>query len=132
MSWDESAAGLFGRTCHQWHRDRKSRLESLLLYLGRSNGRGYSGWHLDIAETSPVAAPVEGAVHTPMVVRLWTEIDWTGGVIAAAGLALLAYVLAILSADLSDIHKASTAVLLTLSIVLPCVPAMDETARPQR
>lgn len=66
----------------------------------------------------PAAAPVEGAAHTPMVVRLWTEIDWTGGVIAAAGLALLAYVLAILSADLSDIHKASTAILLTLSIVL--------------
>ncbi|KAF2431499.1 MFS transporter [Tothia fuscella] len=50
--------------------------------------------------------------------RLWEDVDWAGGIIASAGLTLLAYVLAILSADLSTIHDVSTAVLLTLSLIL--------------
>jgi MFS family permease len=47
-----------------------------------------------------------------------TEIDWIGGCIASAGLALLSYVLAVLSADLSEIHKASTAAMLAISLAL--------------
>lgn len=55
---------------------------------------------------------------TPILTRLRTEIDWVGGIIASAGLALLAYVLAHLSADLTQIHKPITATLLALSLVL--------------
>jgi MFS family permease len=56
--------------------------------------------------------------------QLWTGIDWVGGIIASAGLALLAYVLALLSADLSVMRKSSTAVMLALSLVLlVCFPA---------
>jgi MFS family permease len=50
--------------------------------------------------------------------QLWTGIDWLGGIIASAGLALLAYVLALLSADLSVMRKPSSSVMLTLSLVL--------------
>ncbi|KIW03748.1 uncharacterized protein PV09_05055 [Verruconis gallopava] len=56
--------------------------------------------------------------HRPVLIRLWAEIDWIGGIIASAGLALLSYVLALLSADLSIIHKASTGALLALSVIL--------------
>ncbi|KAF2153934.1 MFS general substrate transporter [Myriangium duriaei CBS 260.36] len=49
---------------------------------------------------------------------LWTEIDWVGGILASGGLAILAYVLGTVSADLHSIHSASTAVLLTLSLLL--------------
>ncbi|KAJ4375928.1 hypothetical protein N0V83_001207 [Neocucurbitaria cava] len=56
------------------------------------------------------------------VVALWKkvgkEIDWIGGLISSGGLAMLAYVLAILSADLTSIHSAETASLLAVSIVL--------------
>ncbi|KAF1964668.1 integral membrane protein [Bimuria novae-zelandiae CBS 107.79] len=51
-------------------------------------------------------------------VRLKKDVDWVGGVIASRGLAILAYVLAILSADLSTIRSAKTASLLALSIIL--------------
>jgi MFS family permease len=68
---------------------------------------------------APLAAPVaEGEARASKLLRIWREIDWTGGIIASAGLALLAYVLGILSADLSAIHKPTTAILLTLSLVL--------------
>ncbi|KAF2017500.1 MFS general substrate transporter [Aaosphaeria arxii CBS 175.79] len=50
--------------------------------------------------------------------KVWTDIDWVGGVIASGGLAILAYVLAILSADLSTISTPTTASLLALSIAL--------------
>lgn len=74
-------------------------------------------WSLPSAP--PASSPMlDGPVRNSIWVRLWKEIDWIGGIIASAGLALLSYVLAILSASLSDIHKPSTAVLLTLSLVL--------------
>ena len=66
----------------------------------------------------PTAPRTEGEVHSSTLGRIWAEIDWVGGVIASAGLALLAYVLAILSADLSAIHRPATAILLTLSLIL--------------
>ncbi|KAF2691466.1 MFS general substrate transporter [Lentithecium fluviatile CBS 122367] len=50
--------------------------------------------------------------------RVWNEIDWFGGVVASAGLAILAYVLAILSADLATIKSAETASLLAFSLIL--------------
>ncbi|KAL6711523.1 hypothetical protein ACN47E_004457 [Coniothyrium glycines] len=46
------------------------------------------------------------------------SIDWIGGLISSGGLATLAYVLAILSADLTSIHAAETASLLAISILL--------------
>ncbi|RYO30403.1 hypothetical protein AA0111_g5567 [Alternaria arborescens] len=56
------------------------------------------------------------------VVALWKkvgrEIDWVGGMISSGGLAILAYVLAIISADLTSIRSAETASLLAVSIVL--------------
>ncbi|KAH7075240.1 major facilitator superfamily domain-containing protein [Paraphoma chrysanthemicola] len=54
----------------------------------------------------------------PMLKRLATEIDWIGGIISSGGLAIFAYVLAILSADLVSIGSAETISLLVLSIVL--------------
>lgn len=56
--------------------------------------------------------------QTPLLTRLWTEIDWIGGCIASAGFALLSYVLALLSVDLSEIHKASAAALFAVSLTL--------------
>ncbi|PSN70309.1 MFS general substrate transporter [Corynespora cassiicola Philippines] len=53
-----------------------------------------------------------------VVKRIGVEIDWVGGIIASGGLALLAYVLAILSANLSTIRTPTTATLLALSVVL--------------
>ncbi|KAF2877066.1 major facilitator superfamily domain-containing protein [Massariosphaeria phaeospora] len=50
--------------------------------------------------------------------RILDEIDWVGGIISGGGLAILAYVLAILSADLSTIRSADTISLLSVSIVL--------------
>ncbi|KEF52480.1 uncharacterized protein A1O9_11322 [Exophiala aquamarina CBS 119918] len=68
---------------------------------------------------APPAAPVtDGELHRSTLARIWGEIDWVGGIIASAGLAMIAYVLAILSADLSAIHKPVTAILLALSLTL--------------
>ncbi|KAH8726550.1 major facilitator superfamily domain-containing protein [Phaeosphaeriaceae sp. PMI808] len=50
--------------------------------------------------------------------KIAKEIDWVGGMISSGGLAILAYVLAILSADLSSIRSPETATLLTISVVL--------------
>ncbi|KAJ4311147.1 hypothetical protein N0V94_008101 [Neodidymelliopsis sp. IMI 364377] len=50
--------------------------------------------------------------------KVCKEVDWIGGMISSGGLAILAYVLAILSADLTTIRSAETITLLTLSIVL--------------
>jgi MFS family permease len=66
----------------------------------------------------PKPPAAEGAGYGSVIRQLWTGIDWTGGIIASAGLALLSYVLALLSADLSAIHKPSTAIQLTVSLCL--------------
>ncbi|KAH7397040.1 major facilitator superfamily domain-containing protein [Phaeosphaeria sp. MPI-PUGE-AT-0046c] len=50
--------------------------------------------------------------------KLGTEVDWVGGTIAGGGLALLSYVLAIISANLYTIRSPTTASLLAVSIVL--------------
>ncbi|KAJ4991446.1 major facilitator superfamily transporter [Stagonosporopsis vannaccii] len=50
--------------------------------------------------------------------KVGKEVDWVGGMISSGGLAILAYVLAILSADLTTIRSAETASLLALSIIL--------------
>ncbi|KAF3010735.1 hypothetical protein E8E13_006922 [Curvularia kusanoi] len=50
--------------------------------------------------------------------KVGREVDWVGGMISSGGLAILAYVLAILSADLTTIRSAETASLLAISIVL--------------
>lgn len=50
--------------------------------------------------------------------KVCREIDWIGGLISSSGLALLAYVLAILSADLTSIHSPLTATLLALGLLL--------------
>ncbi|CAI6335798.1 unnamed protein product [Periconia digitata] len=50
--------------------------------------------------------------------QIGTDVDWIGGLIASGGLAMLAYVLAVLSADLGSIKSAETASLLAVSLVL--------------
>jgi MFS family permease len=56
--------------------------------------------------------------------KVGTQIDWIGGIISSTGLALLAYILALLSADLTTIRTPTTIALLTTSILLlaafPC------------
>ncbi|KAH6882116.1 major facilitator superfamily domain-containing protein [Alternaria rosae] len=58
------------------------------------------------------------------MVVLWKkvgrEIDWVGGMISSGGLAILAYVLAIISADLASIRSAEAASLLAISVLLLC------------
>jgi MFS family permease len=71
-------------------------------------------WSLPKLSTEHLVS--EGNETASMLRRLWAGIDWIGGIIAATGLSLLAYVLALLSADLSIVHKASTASLLALSL----------------
>jgi MFS family permease len=90
---------------------------------GWQSGFYLSGGALVLATLSgiwllPKPPPVvQSPDQRSVFVRLWSEIDWVGGVIASVGLALLSYVLALLSADLSSIRKASTASLLALSLV---------------
>jgi MFS family permease len=62
------------------------------------------------------AEPRVGAKE--MLMKVGKDIDWIGGLISSGGLAMLAYVLAILSADLTQIHTPLTATLLTLSLIL--------------
>jgi MFS family permease len=50
--------------------------------------------------------------------KVGRDIDWIGGLISSGGLAILAYVLAILSADLTSIRTPLTISLLTLSLLL--------------
>lgn len=50
--------------------------------------------------------------------KVGRDIDWIGGFISSGGLAILAYVLAILSADLTSIRTPLTATLLSFSVVL--------------
>ena len=69
-------------------------------------------------KSSPETAVSQSVTDSSMLVRLWKEIDWIGGTIASAGLALLAYVLATLSGDLHSIHKASTAAMFGISLAL--------------
>jgi MFS family permease len=58
--------------------------------------------------------------NTPLALlrKVGTQIDWIGGLISSTGLALLAYILALLSADLTTIHHPPTIALLTISILL--------------
>ncbi|KAF1361752.1 MFS general substrate transporter [Lizonia empirigonia] len=53
-----------------------------------------------------------------LAMKVGKEVDWVGGLISSGGLAILAYVLAVLSADLTTIRSAETATLLAVSIVL--------------
>ncbi|PTB62256.1 MFS general substrate transporter [Trichoderma citrinoviride] len=53
--------------------------------------------------------------------RIPAEIDIVGAIIGTASLVMLSYVLAVLSADIHSIHKASTIALLVVSVVL--IPA---------
>ncbi|CAI6306283.1 unnamed protein product [Periconia digitata] len=50
--------------------------------------------------------------------KLGREIDWIGATIASGGLAMLAYVLAMISADLLVIRSTTTIVLLAISVTL--------------
>jgi MFS family permease len=50
--------------------------------------------------------------------KLYEEVDWIGGMISSAGLALLSYALAMLSADLNAIKSPSTAAMLPISVIL--------------
>ncbi len=89
-----------------------------------------------LPKTTPPAAVGEDTTSGSLIHRLRTGIDWLGGIIASAGLALLSYVLAILSADLSSIHHASTAIMLTLKPspppVLPPLDAPPPDPQPPR
>ena len=71
-----------------------------------------------LPKAPPETLTFEGQANASILTRLWTGIDWIGGVIASGGLALLAYVLALLSASLSTIHHPSTIILLTISLIL--------------
>ncbi|KAF2793449.1 MFS general substrate transporter [Melanomma pulvis-pyrius CBS 109.77] len=65
-----------------------------------------------------VKAGPQGTDGIRLRTKLYTEVDWIGGLIVGGGLAILAYVLAILSADLTTIHSATTASLLSVSLLL--------------
>lgn len=70
-------------------------------------------WTLPKVKTDePDAGPVR------LLQKMWNEVDWVGGIIASGGLAILAYILAVLSADLSTMRSATTVSLLVLSVAL--------------
>ena len=81
-------------------------------------------WALPKPPPLAIAAAEDGAEgagvasSSSVLYRLRHGIDWVGGIIASAGLALLAYILALLSADLSSIHHASTIIMLIISLIL--------------
>lgn len=50
--------------------------------------------------------------------RLWSEVDWVGAGIASTCLALFSYVLAMVTADLSNIRRPATVAALVISILL--------------
>ncbi|KAI1339127.1 MFS general substrate transporter [Xylariaceae sp. FL0016] len=50
--------------------------------------------------------------------RLGSEVDWVGTILASGGLAIFSYALATLSADISNIHKASTIAMLIIGALL--------------
>jgi MFS family permease len=60
--------------------------------------------------------PSEGTMAT--LKKVGQDIDWIGGILSSSGLAILAYVLAILSADLISIRTPLTLSLLILSVIL--------------
>ncbi|KAF2032144.1 MFS general substrate transporter [Setomelanomma holmii] len=68
--------------------------------------------------TLPKLKPKQDDSAMTIIKKVGREIDWIGGIISSGGLAILACILAILSADLSSIHSAETASLLTISIIL--------------
>ncbi|KAF2713168.1 MFS general substrate transporter [Pleomassaria siparia CBS 279.74] len=70
-----------------------------------------------------VKAGPKDASEAPWWKKLATQVDWLGGGLVGAGLAILAYVLAILSADLISIRSTTTASLLASSLfLLTCFP----------
>jgi MFS family permease len=68
-------------------------------------------WTLPKLQTPEISA-------LAMLHKVRREIDWIGGIISSVGLSLLAYILAILSADLTTIRTPTTIALLLLSILL--------------
>ncbi|KAF2015188.1 MFS general substrate transporter [Aaosphaeria arxii CBS 175.79] len=77
-------------------------------------GVAVASWFTLPRATGGTESPAPGT----LVKKLVKEIDWVGGTIASGGLALLSYVLAMVSADLYVIRSATTASLLAVSIVL--------------
>ncbi|KAH7392424.1 major facilitator superfamily domain-containing protein [Phaeosphaeria sp. MPI-PUGE-AT-0046c] len=69
-------------------------------------------WALPKLKTQTTNSPLA------MIKKVGREVDWIGGIISSGGLAILAYVLAILSADLTSIRAPTTISLLCLSILL--------------
>ncbi|KAF2819985.1 MFS general substrate transporter [Ophiobolus disseminans] len=60
----------------------------------------------------------EGLTLKDLLKRLGRDVDWIGGTLAGSGFALLSYVLAMVSAELSIIRSATTASLLAVSLAL--------------
>ncbi|KAL9630745.1 MAG: hypothetical protein Q9204_004565 [Flavoplaca sp. TL-2023a] len=59
-----------------------------------------------------------GKVESVTWKRLGEEIDWIGALMISAALAMLSYILAIVSTDSSEIHDPGNIVLLTVALVL--------------
>ncbi|KAH7377639.1 major facilitator superfamily domain-containing protein [Pyrenochaeta sp. MPI-SDFR-AT-0127] len=80
------------------------------------------GCNLAVAVAAVWTLPRRESHSDEGFVALWMkvgrDIDWVGGLISSGGLAILAYVLAIISADLTSIREAGTASLLAVSIIL--------------
>ncbi|KAI0505163.1 MFS general substrate transporter [Xylaria bambusicola] len=78
-------------------------------FVGTSTGALFLGGFWALPRDRPRSA------HS-IWTRLVTEIDWIGAVVATTGLATFSYIFAMLSADISNIHNASSISLLTISI----------------
>ncbi|KAF2119244.1 major facilitator superfamily domain-containing protein [Lophiotrema nucula] len=72
-----------------------------------------SCWTIPKVKASSEDRNAQGTVK-----KLWNEVDWVGGSIASGGVAILAYVLAMISADLTAIRSTMNASLLALSLAL--------------
>ena len=71
-----------------------------------------------LPQVVPRVSDENRSVSQSIIRRLSIEVDWAGGMLASGGLTLLAYVLALIGADISTIHHPSTAMLLTLGLIL--------------
>ena len=67
------------------------------------------------------ALPMDQRSGSPILGRLRTEIDWVGAGIASTCLALLSYVLTMITSDVANMRQASNIVILSVSLAL--VPA---------
>ncbi|KAK0707298.1 major facilitator superfamily domain-containing protein, partial [Lasiosphaeris hirsuta] len=84
-------------------------------YLAAAASGGLFLLGLGVLPADPGLRDVRAETGRGVCMRVVREVDWVGVLLASTGLAMLSYVLASLSADTKDIHKAASIVLLIMA-----------------